>query len=84
MCHGNDGNKLLIINEQGAQTVVDTVLNNFDQVDVLLSAFRMLGVLAFNAQSVDAIVKVGGVQGIVAGMTVLGHNIDVVDVAIRV
>eukprot|EP00461_Guttulinopsis_vulgaris_P002960 UN02961 len=84
MCHGNDGNKLLIVNENGAATIVDTVLNNFDQVEVLLSAFRMLGVLAFNAQSVDAIIKAGGVQGIVAGMTVLGGSIEVIDVAIRV
>jgi len=84
MCHGNDGNKLLIVMQDGAKTVVDTILNNFDQVEVLLSAFRMLGILAFNAQSVDSIVKAGGVQGIVAGMTVLGDKIEVIDVAIRV
>lgn len=84
MCHTSDSNKILIINEGGSQAIVDTILNNFDHIDVLLTAFKTLGILAYNAQSVDMIIKSGAVQGIVAGMTVLADNIEIVEVAISV
>ena len=84
LCYGNDHNKTEIIKFGGATAISDVVLNNFDNHDLLISCFRTLGNLAFNSANVSQIVRAGGVQSIVAGMTVHNENLDIVDVAIRV
>jgi len=83
-CANSDTNKELIAKNGGAQAIVDTILNNFNAMDLLLTCFRTLGNLACSRYNIGAIIKAGGVQGIVAGMTVHGDNRDLIDVAIRV
>jgi hypothetical protein len=53
-------------------------------VGVGVSRFRTLGNLAYSASTISTIIKAGGVQGIVAGMTVHAEELDVIDIAIRV
>jgi len=84
LCHGNDLNKEEVTKHNGAQAIVDTVLNNFDSLDLLIQCFRALGTLASVKKNITTIIKAGGVQGIVAGMTVHNEQMDLVETAIRV
>jgi hypothetical protein len=84
LCHRNDPNKEAICKAGGAQCIVDTLLGNFNSIDLILTGFRALGNLAFNASNISIIIKAGGVQAIVAGMTVHAEEMDVIDIAIRV
>jgi hypothetical protein len=84
LCHKNDSNKDLIIKSNGSQQIVDCVLNNFNAIELLLTCFRTLGNLAYDSKSTGAIIKAGGVQAIVAGMTVHAAELDIIDIAIRV
>lgn len=84
LCFENDNNKTLIINEGGAQVMVDTLLNNFDQLDVVINTLSTISTLAHGPHAVDAILNAGGVQAVVATMTVLGDTFTVVDASMRV
>jgi hypothetical protein len=84
LCRNNDPNKVAIVKAGGAQAIVDTILNNFNAMDLLLTCFRTMGNLAFDSKTIDTIIKAGGVQGIVAGMTVHTEEADVIDIAVRV
>jgi len=84
LCHNNDPNKEEITKHGGAQSIVDTILNNFDALELLTTCFRALGNLAYNKKNISMIIRAGGVQGIVAGMTVHNEELDIIDIAIRV
>jgi hypothetical protein len=84
LTRGNDSNKEAILKANGAQSIVDTVLNNFQSLELLLTCFRTIGNLAYNVKSISEVIRVGAVQGIVAGMTVHSEEEDVTDVALKV
>lgn len=84
MCYTSTCFREQVIQEDGAQAIVDTVLNNFEHIDVQLIAFRTLGILSSNGSNIDTIIKTGAVQGIIAGMTVLSDKQEVVEAAISV
>lgn len=84
LSQNSHNNKDLILRLDGAQAIVDTVLNNFQALEFLQTSFRTLGNLAYDAKSVTSIIKAGGVQGLVAGMTVHNEDEEIVGIAIRV
>jgi len=84
LCHNSDVNKDQIVKKDGCTTVVEVVLNNFNSIELLLTCFRTLGNLASNAANTSEIIKAGGVQGIVAGLTVHSSELDIIDISIRV
>lgn len=84
LCAADDSYKLKIVDFGGAHAVVDCILNNFDDEDIQRTALSTLRLLAYNAHAVDQIVKAGAVQGIVAGMTVMENNVDLLDQAVQV
>ena len=84
VCYRNDSNKELIIQLDGAPTLVSAALANFSAVSVLLSTFRTLGNLAYNAASTVAIIGAGAVQGLVAGMSIHGGSVELILLCLRV
>jgi hypothetical protein len=84
LCHNNDTNKQLLVNNGGPQAIVECVLNNFDSMELVMTSFRTLGNLAFNEAAIKQVVNAGAVQAIVAGMTVHNEDLDVVDIALKV
>ncbi len=84
LSQSNDAYKTQIVTAGGAQSVVDCILNNYDDVEVQTAAVRTLGELVYNAQTVDLVVKAGGVQGIVAGVTVMSDQPELLSAAIQV
>eukprot|EP00808_Paulinella_micropora_P007759 g79781.t1 len=84
LCHLNDPNKEEIVKHDGAQVVVDCVLANFDTLDLVSACFRCLGNLSNNKHNIEAVIKAGAVQGLVAGMTVHAAELDIITIAIRV
>lgn len=84
LCHNSDVNKDQIVKKDGCIAVVEVVLNNFNSIDLLLTCFRTLGNLASNGPNTSAIIKAGGVQGIVAGLTVHSSELQIIDISIRV
>ena len=84
VCYKNDSNKESIIQAGGAKILVHTALANFSAVPVLLSSFRTLGNLAYNAQSTVVIIGAGAVQGLVAGMSIHGSSVELILLCLRV
>lgn len=72
-----------IMMNDGAAVISDVILQNFDEVDLLQICFKTLGSMANNAVNVNRILESGGVQGLVAGMTVHGDNYSLIKVAMK-
>jgi len=84
LCGGSDSNKEEVLKAGGAQAVVETILNNFNAVELVITAFRTLGNLAYNDPAIGQVVQAGAVQALVAGMTVHQSELEVLNVALRV
>jgi len=64
--------------------VVDCLLANFNNASLLMTGMRALGNLALYLPNIPAIVSGGGVQAIVAGLTVHAKNVPLVQIAVGV
>ena len=73
-----------IIRSSGCDSISDVILNNFNNIEVIRMCFRTLGTLATSASNVSAIIKAGGVQGLVAGMTEHTDHFSLINLAMKV
>ena len=64
--------------------MVDCLLANFNNASLLMTGMRALGNLALYLPNIPAIVSGGGVQAIVAGLTVHAKNVPLVQIAVGV
>lgn len=84
ICYNNDNYKEVIAQCDGVRAIVEIIRNNFNSVELLMVCYRTMGNMAYNKPMIQAIVRAGAIQGIVAGMTVHGENLKIVDVGICV
>eukprot|EP00808_Paulinella_micropora_P019993 g2475.t1 len=84
VCQDSDRNPEEICKIDGAQAIVETVMNNFEALDLVVATFRCLGTMAMVRKVIPKIVEAGAIQALVAGMNVHSGEPDILMTAVKV
>jgi hypothetical protein len=83
VCACSDANKLQLAQAGAADAIASTILKFLDKPGVLHQAFGTLLQLASSPAGVDCVIKAGGVQCCIAGISSHPKDASVVDAAVR-
>lgn len=80
----SDEAKNKMVASEGHTAVVDALLVHFQDTELILSGFRLLGILACSTANSAVIINAGAVQGIVAAMTEHEEQVSVIGMGCKV